>query len=277
MTDAGPPPGILDDARIRRAFERAADRYGRHDALQRAVRDELLDRLGWLRFEPAAVLDLGSGPGDLARALHARYPGAVTVALDWSWAMLAAGRKRDGNVRFLGADARALPFPAACFDGVVSALLLQWIDALPVALAEVRRVLRPRGAFLFATLGPDTLVELRRLFARVDTAEHILPFLDMHVVGDLLVEAGFSEPVLDVSRVEILYPDLRAMLAGLRGLGATNHRRDRPRALGGRGYWKRLEASAEAERRPEQGLPATFEVVYGLAWAPAVRWREAGA
>ena len=200
----------------------------------------------------------------------------------WPWRSTGRGRCwRAGaggvnKVHCLGADARALPFREACFDLVVSALLLQWIDDLPSALAEIRRVLRPRAAFLFATLGPDTLVELRRLFARVDTAEHVLSFPDMHVVGDLLVEAGFSEPVLDVSHIEILYPDLRALLGGLRGLGATNHRRDRPRALGGRDYWKKLEAASEAERRPGEGLPATFEVIYGLAWAPAVRWRETG-
>ncbi len=275
MSGRPQPPGMVDDARVRRAFERAAAGYGKHDVLQRAVRDELLDRLHWLELEPVAALDLGSGPGDLARALHARYPAALTVALDWSWAMLATGRRTGGSVRFVGADARALPFPGDAFDLVVSALLLQWIDPLPRVLDEVRRVLRPRGAFLFATLGPDTLGELRRLFARVDEAEHVLSFWDMHVVGDLLVEAGFSEPVLDTSRIEILYPDLRALIAGLRGLGATNHRRDRPRALGGRGYWKRLEAAAEAEIRMGEGFPATFEVVYGLAWTSAVRWREA--
>ena len=266
----------LDADRVRRAFDRAAGEYGKHDVLQRAVRTDLLDRLGWLKIEPAAFLDLGSGPGDLAHALRDRHPEAVAVALDWSWSMLASGRREGDKVHCLGADARALPFREACFDLVVSALLLQWIDDLPSALAEIRRVLRPRAAFLFATLGPDTLVELRRLFARVDTAEHVLSFPDMHVVGDLLVEAGFSEPVLDVSHIEILYPDLRALLGGLRGLGATNHRRDRPRALGGRDYWKKLEAASEAERRPGEGLPATFEVIYGLAWAPAVRWRETG-
>jgi len=275
VTDVPPSSAVLDSARVRRAFERAAAGYGKHDVLQRAVREEILERLEWIRFEPEALLDLGSGPGDLARALRVRYPRALNVALDWSWGMLAEGRRRGGDVRFLGADAGALPFPPASFDIVVSTLLLQWIDDLPRVLAEVRRVLRPRGAFLFATLGPDTLIELRRLFARVDEDEHVLPFRDMHVVGDLLVQAGFSEPVLDVGRFEILYPDLRALIGGLRGLGATNHRRDRARRPpGGRGYWARLEEAAEAERRPEGGIPATFEVIYGLAWAPVVRWRE---
>lgn len=266
--------GVLDLPRVRRAFDRAADRYAAHDVLQRAVREDLVERLGWLRLEPERILDLGAGPGALAALLGARYPRARTVALDWSWAMLEEGRRRTPGLAVVGADARALPFRPASFDLVASSLLLQWIDEPRAVFDAVRRVLRPRGAFLFATLGPDSLEELRRLFARVDAAPHVLPFLDMHVVGDLLVAAGFAEPVLDVTRIELVYPDLRALLAGLRGLGATNHRRDRPRSLGGRGYWSRLEAAAREEARSGGGLRLTFEVVHALAWAPLLRPAE---
>lgn len=268
------PVDVLDARRVRRAFERAATHYAEHDMLQRLVREELADRLDWLSLDPRNILDLGSGPGCLAGQLLKRYPTATTVALDWSWAMLARGRQDVPGLLCLGADARALPLRWGSFDLVVSSLLLQWIERPLEVLTAVRRILRPRGAFLFATLGPDSLIELRRLFARVDSAEHVLPFLDMHVVGDLLIAAGLSEPVLDVTHIELLYPDFLALVRSLRGLGATNHRRDRPRSLGGRAYWARLQAAAEETSRQTEGFPVTFEVIHGVAWAPIVHVKD---
>lgn len=152
--------------------------------------------------------------------------------------------------------------------------MLQWCDPPDIAFAEIRRVLKPDGFLAFTTLGPDTLGELRAAWAEADgdmnAYNHVNHFTDMHDVGDALVRAGLSEPVLDVDRVQLTYPDALSLMRDLKAIGAHNVTAGRPRGLLGRARLRRMQQAYEAYRRDGK-LPATYEVVYAVAWGAAGR------
>jgi malonyl-CoA O-methyltransferase len=266
-----PDPFALDAAAVRRHFERASAGYDAHAVLQARVRNEMLERLGLLAFAPAAIADLGCGTGHGARALKRRWPRAQVVALDRTPGMLGAARAQiswlRGFERVLG-DALRLPLRSGGVDLVYSCLLLPWVADLDATLAEVRRVLSPRGYFTFATLGPDTLGELRDAWAEADDGAHVHRFLDMHDVGDALVRAGFADPVMDVEHFRLTYPSTRALMRDLRAIGGTNALIARRPGLTGPGRLAAVEAAYERLRDGDGRLPATVEVAYGQAWCP---------
>jgi malonyl-CoA O-methyltransferase len=216
------------------------------------------------------VLDAGAGTGHASRALQRRYRRAQVIAVDFAFGMLHAARRPRAWLRPFDrvcADACRLPFADASVDLILSNFLVHWCD--PTRLfGEFRRVLAPRGLLTFTSLGPDSLRELRDAWSSVDAASRVHRFFDMHDLGDELVRAGFVQPVLDVERYTLMYPDLRALAADLKASGARNATRGRPRGLTGRHKFAAVEASYESLR--QQGrLPASFEVVFGQAWTPA--------
>ena len=189
---------------------------------------------------------------------RARYPQSRRVALDNALPMLAAARERTGASRSLldkllsplggrapGApalvcgDLAALPFAAATFDLVWSNLALQWVAELPRAIAEIHRVLEVGGLVTFTTFGPDTLKELRAAFTAVDAHPHVGRFTDMHDMGDLLVHAGFADPVMQMEMLTLTYADARSMTHDLKAIGATNATVGRRRGLTGRRRFER--------------------------------------
>ncbi|HEX9628054.1 MAG TPA: malonyl-ACP O-methyltransferase BioC [Acidiferrobacterales bacterium] len=274
MNDA--PLLDLDRREVRSAFGRAAESYDRAAVLQREIADSLVARLDLIKLAPRHVLDVGSGTGYGTRALARRYPRARIVGLDLSPAMARAARgprrgwlgrwrRRD---RYLCGDAERLPLADASIDLVFSNLTLQWCR-LDAAFAEFARVLRPGGLLMFTSFGPDTLKELRAAWGAVDDAPHVHDFIDMHDVGDALVRARFRDPVMDVERLTRSFPDVRAVLAELKALGAHNAARGRPRALTGKRRFARFEAAYAAQAGAGGRVPASYEVVYGHAWAPA--------
>jgi malonyl-CoA O-methyltransferase len=219
------------------------------------------------------VLDLGAGTGQGTRALRARYRRSLVVACDIAPGMLVAARAQMGfRRRFerVCADAYRLPLADASVDLIFSSLMLQWCDELDAVIRELRRVLRPGGVLSFSSFGPDTLGELRDAWAQADTASHVSRFLDMHDVGMALARAGFAEPVLDVDRHVLHYRDVRALMDELKAIGAGNATAGRPRGLTGRARLAAMTGAYE-RRRSAQGLPATWEVVYGMAWGGAER------
>jgi malonyl-CoA O-methyltransferase len=263
----------LDHAGVRAAFDRASAGYDTAARLQRRVGEELLGRLASFALEPKVLLDLGAGTGRATRELKRAHPHAQVLALDLSLGMLRQARHHQSLWRRFArvcADAQRLPLATASVDVVFSNLMLQWCQPLDPALAEVRRVLRPGGFFAFSTFGPLTLHELRQAWAAADDYSHVNHFIDMHDVGDALVRAGLSEPVLDVDRHEIAYPDALTLMRDLKAIGAHNVTAGRPRTLLGRTRLRRMQAAYEELRR-EAVLPATFEVIYGAAWGAAGR------
>jgi malonyl-CoA O-methyltransferase len=261
----------LDTRRVRRSFDRAAATYDAAAVLHTEVRGNLLARLDWVRLAPRVIMDAGAGTGLAARALKRRYPKARVIALDSSPRMLqAAGRRQSWLRRFdrVCADAERLPIASGAVDLIVSNLMLQWCS-LDAVFAEFRRVLAPRGLLCFTTLGPDSLRELRSAWREVDSRTHVNQFIDMHDIGDALVRGGFAAPVLDVERYTLTYLDVGRVAADLKATGAHNATMGRARGLTGRRGFAALEAAYETFRRDGR-LPATYEVVFGHAWTPAI-------
>ncbi len=268
----------LDRAGVRASFDRASSTYESAAGLQAQVARELLGRLDTFGLAPAVVLDLGAGTGRSTRELKRRYPRAMVIALDLAPGMLReAGRHQRLWRRFerVCGDAQRLPLAGASVDLVFSSLMLQWCQPLDAAFAEVRRVLKDGGLFAFSTFGPATLGELRSAWAQADGHNHVNHFIDMHDVGAALMRAGLAEPVLDVDRIELDYPDARALMRDLKCIGAHNVTAGRPRALTGRTRLARMEQAYEAYRR-EGSLPATYEVIYGATWGAAPSSRTHG-
>ncbi len=263
----------LDRVRLRAAFERASAGYESAASLQARVAAELLERLVAFALEPRVLLDLGAGTGRITRELKRRYPRALVIALDLAPGMLRVARRHQHwwrRFERVCADALRLPFADGSVDLVFSSLMLQWCEPLGDAIAEVRRVLGAEGFFAFSTLGPDTLKELRQAWSQADGYNHVNHFADMHDVGDALVRAGLTEPVLDVERLVVHYADALTLMRDLKAIGAHNATAGRPRSLAGRARLARVQDAYETFRSAGQ-LPATYEVIYGASWGAAGR------
>ncbi|MEE9143134.1 MAG: malonyl-ACP O-methyltransferase BioC [Gammaproteobacteria bacterium] len=263
----------LDRDQVRASFNRAADGYDAAAVLQKRVRVELVLRLDLVRLEPEVVVDAGCGTGRAVRALRRRFPKARVIALDLAERMLEKVPRsrrfalRKTSVDPVCGDVAALPLADASVDLVFCNLMLQWCDELRAVFSEMRRVLKPNGLLSLTTFGPDTLKELRASWAAVDGHTHVNRFLDMHDVGDLLVRAGFAEPVMDVVHYTLTYETVIDLMRDLKRIGAHNVTAGRPRGLTGRGRLGRLRSEYEVWRSDGR-LPATYEVVFGQAWAP---------
>jgi len=276
MADGNP----LDKQQMRGAFNRAAAHYDKAARLQREVAAQLLERLEVIRVQPQTILDIGCGTGYLCEALARRYRSARVFGLDIAEAMVRQARLARAGIAarvqttlgiaaardFLCGDAEALPLADASVDMVLSNLTLQWCDARRV-FAEVLRVLRPGGVLMFSTFGPDTLKELRAAWRAVDGDVHVHDFIDMHDIGDWMLADGFADPVLDVERLRLTYRDVTMLLRELKQLGAHNVASSRNRALTGRERFERFRAAYPVDG-PDGRILATYEVVFGHAWAP---------
>lgn len=264
----------IDKKEVRRAFSRAATDYDAAAVVQHEVCKRMLERLEIIKLQPSRILDAGSGTGWGTRQLGERYKDADIVSLDIAIGMLQAAKGTSGwwqklfsgnKQHFLCADIEALPFAAQDFDMAWSNLALQWCNDLPTTFTEVHRVIRNDGLLMFSTFGPDTLIELRTAFAGVDGYSHLNRFADMHDIGDMLVAAGFADPVMEMEKITLTYHDAKAVMRDLKHIGAHNATTGRARGLMGRTKWTRIMENYEALRRDGK-LPATFEVIYGHAW-----------
>jgi malonyl-CoA O-methyltransferase len=276
---------VIDKQAMRRAFSRAAPNYDATAVLQREVCTRMLERLDYIKLQPARLLDAGSGTGWGGRQLAEKYPTAQIVSLDIAIGMLQAAQDKSSwwKKLFGGAgplqvcaDVEALPLAANSVEMIWSNLAVQWCNDLPATFVELHRVLKTEGMLMFSTLGPDTLKELRLAFKGVDERSHLNRFADMHDIGDMLMQAGFAEPVMDMEYMTLTYEDVRGVLHDLKGIGAHNTTAGRGQGLMGKAAWGRLLDNYEKLRRDGR-LPATYEVVYGHAWKPQPKVTRDGA
>jgi len=276
---------LIDKRQMRRAFNRAAADYDAAAVLQREVCGRMLERLDYIKLQPARILDAGSGTGVGTRQLTVKYPAAQMVALDIATGMLQIARGHSGWWRklFSGTqqmqvcgDIEALPLATNSMDMVWSNLAMQWCNDLPHAFGELHRVLKTDGLLMFSTFGPDTLKELRHAFNGVDRHSHLNRFADMHDIGDMLSHSGFADPVMDMECITLTYEDVRGVLYDLKRIGAHNATAGRGQGLMGKDAWARLVKNYEQSRRDGK-LPATYEVIYGHAWKPQPRTTGDGA
>lgn len=245
-------------ARVAHAFSRAAPRYERLAAAQQAMGETLWPHLP---DKASAVLDVGCGPGHWSARLAAHYGiGTTVTGLDLAPGMLEVARQRHGtrghtgSVRWVCGDAAALPFPDASQDLVFSNLTMQWCPDLDAVLRECRRVLRPGGRALINTLAPGTLAEVGTAWERPAA---LLEFQgrDRHLAAARL--AGFSAVSVTATRRRFHYPDLAAVMASIKGVGAQVAR---PGHRLARADLARAARRYETLREPA-GLPVTYRLL----------------
>lgn len=246
----------------------------------------MLERLDLVRLSPQRVLDVGCGAGQGLLALKKRYPSAELLGFDAAFDMARAARgalaapargffarlrnhAAEPIARVVTADGQALPLADSSVDLLWSNLALHWFEAPERAFAEWYRVARPGALLDFSFFSVDTLVEVRRLGAR------LMPFHDMHDIGDALTSLGFAEPVMDTERLSLTWSEPAAMLADLHALGG-NALRGRFRGLLARAQRDGWLRALESLRRPDGRLQATAEIVFGHAWCPARKRRADG-
>lgn len=258
---------------IQAHFDRLAAVYDDHAALEQEVCRRLVSRSVYQQDDPRRILDLGCGTGSGALALKDRYPKALVAGLDIAPAMLARTRRRARllrPVRTVCADIGELPVTAQSADLVFSSMAAFWTRDPVGFFAEVRRVLRRGGMFLFATLGRDSLSQLRAAWSAVDPAVEVPSFPDIMEIGDALAAAGFAEPSLDTDLITLEYPHIDALCEELEATGSSL-------LVRGWSRWKERRSALEEAWKPLMNgakFPLGFEIVYGAAFGPATPARR---
>lgn len=261
----------MSKKQIRRHFNQAAQTYEATAVVQAEVARRLAERFELFTDQPEKILDLGAGTGYLTQAALKHYPKAQVFALDLSEKLLAQQKIKKALFKrqrhfLVCADAENLPFPKATFDWVISNGMFQWTD-MDQAFAEVRRVIKPEGVLLFSYFGPDTFKELRLAWALVDDQPHVNEFVDMHNVGDGLINSGFARPVMDQEIIRLTYESPLALLKDIQHMGTNTLLKPGHKGLMGKNKWRAFLQALEKFRLPDGRYPLSFEVVYGQAWA----------
>lgn len=256
------------------------------------------ERLALVKIAPRRVLDAGCGTGADLSLLQEQYAQAHLLGLDASLPMLSAVQSRRHSAlsamnrvlskwlpvgiangatggELVCGDLAQLPFAAGSIDLLWSNLALHWHPQPDRVFAEWRRVLRVDGLLMFSCFGPDTFKEVRSAFEGIDPAQHTLSFVDMHDFGDMLINAGFSTPVMDMESITVTYDSTDKLFADVRAWGG-NPLATRRRGMLGKHAWAAAVKRLEQGRRPDGKIGLTFEVVYGHAFRPAPRTTASG-
>ncbi|MCU1717772.1 malonyl-ACP O-methyltransferase BioC [Pseudomonas sp. 5P_3.1_Bac2] len=263
MTDLSHGHSPLPNKRdVAASFSRAAGSYDSVAAFQRDVGQQLLTRLP-AQLQAPRWLDLGCGTGHFSRALAERFPGSRGVAVDIAEGMLRHARPLAGAEYFVAGDAERLPLREQSCDLLFSSLALQWCGDFAAVLREAKRVLRPGGVMAFSSLCVGTLQELRDSWQAVDGLVHVNRFREFARYQQLCAASGLRTHSLEQQAHALHYADLRSLTHELKALGAHNLNPGRPGGLTGRARMQALLAAYEQFRQPA-GLPATYQVVYGV-------------
>lgn len=261
---------ILDPEAVKKNFNRAASTFQNTDHLHNDIANQLLSRLEYIKIQPQIILDAGSRLGSASRQLKKHYPKSDVIALDPSPSFLHAMPKPWWHFKTPKAvcgEITQLPLSNQSVDFIFSNLFLHWVNDIEHCFREFKRILKPNGLLLFSLFGLDTLKELRQSFAHVDTFPHVHPFVDMHDIGDALIRSRFADPVMDMECITLNYAKVESLLQNLKLSGSSNAYFNRSRGLMSRRRWQQMIAHYETQRK-NQNLPATFEIIYGLAWMP---------
>ena len=266
---------MIDKKRIKKSFSAHARSYDQSAHLQQKVAREVVEQVKKLKMYPAHTLDIGTGTGYLALALKKLFPYASGQACDIAYGMVEVAMAKRGNLlcnhlEFINADAECLPYGGGKFDLAVSSLTYQWVADWRSALREVLRVLKAGGVFLFATLGDQTLYELRDSYLRSYRemgnrgTPHLHSFITRDTLHTLLTEEGFTEVAVE-SRIERQYHnDVRELLVSLKTIGAQNASQFSPSGLGKPRVFGRMVGIYQGRYGEGLLIPATFELLFGF-------------
>jgi len=259
-------PSLVQIRHQRDSFARC---FAEHAILQTEVAQRLLERLDYMRLNPSVILDLSAPTPESLEQLLQRYPDTEVVVSDFCWDLLVQQQTSSlAQKHLVCAGLEQIPLATESVDLIISNLSLAWLADPQFCFSDLLRVLKPGGLFLFTSLGPDTLQELRYAFSDQDQYAHVGDFIDMHHVGDALLSSGWQDPVMDMEVLTMAYDNLADLFTDLRVAGAKNLLANRYPNLMSRGRWNKMQARYEALQLENQQLPASFEIIYGHAWKP---------
>lgn len=242
------------------------------------IAQRMLSRLNYMTLQPQDILDAGCGAGHTIDPLRAKYVDMSYVGLDHSAALLAVAQERHGQTPslwqrlrkkgpnaplFVQADLAKTDLSPASFDLIWSNLALHWHPNPEQVINEWRRLLRPERLLMFSTFGPATFQELRHALAQAQLDTATLDFVDMHDYGDMLLQHGFSDPVMDQELITLTYESAPKLIEDLYLLGGNANPQ---RRILGRAQLQKLEQALESQRHMDGRIHLTVEVAYGHAW-----------
>ena len=265
-------------ARVQRRLQAAPAPPWLHGEVAR----RMAERLPIVKLQPAVVADWGAFLGASRELLVGTYPQAQLLAVE------AQAQRRDATAALL---ARPWWSPSRWVGPGVQAVTeaelqpgaaqLLWANmglhgaADPQSLMRRwHRALAVDGFLMFSTLGPGSLTALQALYRTEGWAPPFAPFVDMHDLGDMLVEAGFADPVMDQEMLTLTWATPEAALAELRQLGG-NVALARHAGLRTPRWLQRLHRALASTAGADGRVALAFEVVYGHAFRPLPRPRVA--
>ena len=269
----------LDAVHVRQQFDRRAP-LDDAQFLYGEIATRMLHRLSYIRVNAGKLLDAGCGAAHAIEPLRVRYPEMDYTGLDSSPALLDIARQRYQSrpglwqrlrnkpmlpVNFVQADLADSGLPPESYDLVWSNMALHWHPAPHDVLTEWRRILKPNALVMFSCLGPGTQAELRKAVETAGLETATPPYVDMHDFGDMLIERGFSDPVMDQEIITLTYRSAEKLLADTHLLGGNPNPGRRP-GLTGRAWRQRLLDALEQQRGMDGTIHLSFEVAYGHAW-----------
>lgn len=273
-SNEGPRPQDIDDAALRHQARRLA-RAAEAPWLHAEVARRMSERLPLIKLQPARVLDASPVLGGSADLLHQAYPKAQLLWHEADPALIhrAAQDRAPGwwqKLRGAGSGRiEALPARPEV-ELLWSNMALHATSDLPGLLAQWQASVAVGGFIMFSCLGPDSFVELRPLYARAGWGRPAPDWWDMHDIGDLVLKAGFADPVMDQERLRLTWASPERLLADLRALGG-NLAPSRFAGLRGRAWRAALSRALEDLRGPDGRLGLTLELVFGHAFKAAPR------
>jgi malonyl-CoA O-methyltransferase len=267
----------FDIAVVRSALGRLA-RAEQPPWLHTEIARRMAERLAIIRLQPKALVDWWGFGGAGDDVLTQAYPDAQRIVVEATDALRERSRQANRSpwwtVRRWNRVESTVVGPDEVADGSVQ---LVWANMMlhaardPAALVtRWQRALAVDGFAMFSCLGPDTLRELRELYRRLDWPTPMAELVDMHDIGDMMVQAGFADPVMDQETLNLSWPTPEALLAELRTLGA-NASPDRFPGLRTPRWRARLLKELAAMAGPDGRISLRFEVAYGHAFKAAPR------
>lgn len=249
------------------------------------IAQRMLSRLAYITLQPKNVLDAGCGAGHAIDPLRSRYIDMDYVGVDSSPALLAVAEERYGHtpslwqrlrkkdhksLNLVQADLAKTNLAPTSFDLIWSNLALHWHPNPELVFQEWSRLLRPERLVMFSSFGPATFKEVRDALTETQINTSTIEFVDMHDYGDMLLENGFTDPVMDQETITLTYPNSDRLLADLKILGGNPHI---DRRVLGRAAILRLLDALQAKRHMDGTIHLSIEVAYGHAWRATMQKR----
>ncbi len=241
--------------------------------LHEEVASRMLDRLQWITLQPKAWAHWGAVRGGLQNheKLAKKYLKSLCFLPEAQSIRAQAAIKKIAKpwwhpAGWFGKAARFEAPPPASVDMLWANMALHEAADPQALLTEWHSALAVGGFLMFSCLGPDTATELREVYRQLGWPSAGHDLTDMHDWGDMLLAAGFAEPVMDMERITLTFETPARLLQELKGLGRNFHPA-RFAGLRGRAWRARLEneLTRHLKSGPDGRLSLTFEVIYGHA------------